>query len=68
MRVEEQEHVRAAVGRLPELYRQVVTMRFFAEFSILEIAAATGRPEGTVKAQLHRGLERLRWILGEEPR
>jgi RNA polymerase sigma-70 factor, ECF subfamily len=60
---EEQERVRAAVGRLPELYRQVVALRFFAELSLLEIASATGRPEGTVKAQLHRGLKRLRDIL-----
>lgn len=65
MHGEEREHVRAAVGRLPELYRQVVALRFFAELSILEIAAATGRPEGTVKAQLHRGLKRLREILEE---
>jgi hypothetical protein len=32
--------------------------RFFADLSLLEICAATGRPEGTVKAQLHRGLVR----------
>ena len=63
MHLEEREHVRAAVAQLPELYRQVVTMRFFAELSIREIAAATGRPTGTVKAQLHRGLKRLREIM-----
>lgn len=64
---EERERVRASVGRLPERYRQVVTMRFFAELSIPEITAATGRPEGTVKAQLHRGLKRLREIVEDGP-
>ena len=57
---EEREHVRLAVERLPEPYREIVTLRFFGELSILEIASALGRPEGTIKAQLHRGLKRLR--------
>jgi RNA polymerase sigma-70 factor (ECF subfamily) len=65
MHVEERDRVRAAVERLPELYRQVVSLRFFAELSILEIAEVTERPVGTVKAQLHRGLKRLREILAE---
>jgi RNA polymerase sigma-70 factor (ECF subfamily) len=65
---EERDYLRAAVRQLPDLYRQVVTLRFFAELSVLEVAAATGRPEGTVKAQLHRGLKRLREILEEGAR
>lgn len=52
--------MRRAVAALPEPYREVVALRFFGDLSLLDIAAATGRPEGTVKAQLHRGLERLR--------
>jgi RNA polymerase sigma-70 factor (ECF subfamily) len=67
MHVEERERIRSAVGRLPDLYQQVVSLRFFAELSVLEIAAATGRPEGTVKAQLHRGLKRLRELIEEAP-
>ena len=65
MHGEERDRVRTAVQQLPDIYRQVVSLRFFAEFSILEIAEATDRPEGTVKAQLHRGLKRLREILAE---
>jgi RNA polymerase sigma-70 factor (ECF subfamily) len=57
---EERERVRLAVSRLREPYREIVTLRFFGELSLLEIATAVGRPEGTVKAQLHRGLKRLR--------
>ena len=60
--------MRRAVASLGEPYREVVALRFFGELSLLDIAAATGRPEGTIKAQLHRGLERLRRSLGGEAR
>lgn len=65
---EERTRVRDAVERLGEPYREVVALRFFGELSLLDIAAATGRPEGTIKAQLHRGMERLRRALGPESR
>jgi RNA polymerase sigma-70 factor, ECF subfamily len=55
--------VRAAVARLDEPYREVVALRFFAELSLDEIATLTGRPIGTVKTHLHRGLLRLRSTL-----
>jgi RNA polymerase sigma-70 factor (ECF subfamily) len=57
--------VRDAVAALPEPYREVVALRYFGELSVAAIASTTGRPEGTVKAQLHRGLERLRGRLDE---
>jgi RNA polymerase sigma-70 factor (ECF subfamily) len=65
MKAEEREQVRLAVAGLNEPYREIITLRFFAELSLLEICAATGRPEGTVKSQLHRGLRLLRERLGE---
>jgi RNA polymerase sigma factor (sigma-70 family) len=52
--------VRSAVAALPEPYREVVTLRFFGELSLDEIARQTERPLGTVKTHLRRGLERLR--------
>lgn len=58
--------VRDAVARLSEPYREVVALRYFGELSLNEIASATGRPLGTVKTHLRRGLERLRPVLGEE--
>jgi RNA polymerase sigma-70 factor (ECF subfamily) len=65
---EQRERVWLAVAGLPEPYREVVTLRFFGELSLLEICAATGRSEGTVKAQLHRGLKRLRAnLVGDGP-
>jgi RNA polymerase sigma-70 factor (ECF subfamily) len=58
--------VRAAVARLDEPYREVVALRFFADLSLAEIAAETGRPLGTVKTHLRRGLARVRRSLEGE--
>ncbi len=65
LRAERDTTVRSAVARLDEPYREVVALRFFAERSLQEIADATGRPLGTVKTHLHRGLARLRAALDE---
>lgn len=60
LRAESTASVRAAVASLGEPYRETVALRFFAERSLVEIAAETGRPIGTVKTHLHRGLLKLR--------
>ena len=45
---------------LPEPQRAAVVLRHVDGLSIAEISIALGRPEGTVKAHVSRGLERLR--------
>lgn len=65
IRAERATEVRTAVIALPEPYREVVALRFFGEASLEEIARETGRPLGTVKTHLHRGLARLRDRLEE---
>lgn len=55
---------RRAVASLDEPYREVVALRFFGERSLEEIATLTGRPLGTVKTHLRRGLLRLRDSFG----
>jgi RNA polymerase sigma-70 factor (ECF subfamily) len=54
---------RRAVASLDEPYREVVALRFFGDRSLEEIAMVTGRPLGTVKTHLRRGLLRLRDIV-----
>ncbi len=66
MRAERATEIRAAVTALPEPYREVVALRFFGEASLDEIARQTGRPLGTIKTHLRRGLERLRQDLGND--
>ena len=63
LRAERATEIRTAVAKLPEPYREVVALRFFGEASLDEIARQTGRPLGTVKTHLHRGLARLRGSL-----
>jgi RNA polymerase sigma-70 factor (ECF subfamily) len=48
------------VGRLPDLQRQVIELRFGADKSIREVAAALDRSEGAVKQLQLRALENLR--------
>ena len=57
---EERARVRSAVLELPDPYRETVALRYFAELSVAEVAAATGRPLGTTKSHLRRGLRLLR--------
>ena len=64
VRGEQARLVRRAVAALDEPYREVVALRFFADRSLEEIAALTGRPLGTVKTHLRRGLIRLRGGIG----
>jgi RNA polymerase sigma-70 factor (ECF subfamily) len=44
-------------------YRTVIILRYFEGKAIAEICEITDRKEGTVKAQLHRGLAKLQDIL-----
>lgn len=57
---ESQSEVRAALARLREEERVVVTCRYLMDLSEAETAAALGIPAGTVKSRLHRALGRLR--------
>jgi RNA polymerase sigma factor (sigma-70 family) len=55
----------AAVDRLPEKLRVVVTCRYLLELSEDETAAALGLKHGTVKSRLSRALEKLElWLEG----
>jgi RNA polymerase sigma-70 factor (ECF subfamily) len=53
-----------AVAHLSEKQRIVFLLRFVEDMSVLEIAAATGMKEGTVKIHLFRALEIVRQRLG----
>jgi RNA polymerase sigma-70 factor (ECF subfamily) len=46
--------------------RTAVVLRHVVGLGIGEIAESTGRPEGTVKADIHRGLDRLRKMMEQE--
>lgn len=50
----------AALRELPEAYRETLAMRLIEGLSGPEIAAATGLTHGSVRVNLHRGMELLR--------
>ena len=54
-----------ALAALPRRQRQVVMLRFVADMSEADVAAALGCSLGTVKSHASRGLAQLREILGD---
>ncbi len=59
------EAVRSAVDRLAEPLRTVVTLRYFEDFDISEIAGILSLPLGTVKFRLHRARKELAAALAQ---
>jgi len=55
----------AAIQSLPEAYRETLMLRFVAGLTGPEIAERTGLTHGSVRVNLHRGVEMLRRKLGE---
>ena len=54
------------LGRLSDDQRTAVVLRHVVDLPIADIAEITGRPQGTVKADVSRGLARLRTALDTE--
>jgi RNA polymerase sigma-70 factor, ECF subfamily len=52
--------LREALDGLGPEFREVVALRFFADFSLDEIATCLDVPTGTVKSRLHTAMARLR--------
>jgi RNA polymerase sigma-70 factor (sigma-E family) len=63
--VADRDAIQAALAALPERQREVIVLRFYADLSVTETAAAIGTPEGTVMSDTSRALSRLRELLGE---
>jgi RNA polymerase sigma-70 factor, ECF subfamily len=57
--------VRNQLEGLPVAQREVIVMRFYGDLKLEEIAEITGRPLGTVKSRLFKGLKRYKQILEE---
>lgn len=54
------------VATLPQQYRVAVNLHYFEDFSHREIAELLNQPSGTVKANVHRGIQLLRRALGTQ--
>ena len=60
--------LRTAVRELTEQQQQVVLLRFVEGLSLAEVAEATGKSQGAIKAMQHRAVVRLRKLLDGEVR
>ena len=57
---EAQQHVKAAVGELPEIYRTVLVLKHYEQLKIRQIADVLEIPIGTVASRLAKALDQLR--------
>lgn len=62
---EQQQEMAAFLAALPTRYRTALVLRYVEDLSYAEAAAILGQPVGTVKANVHRGVQRLRARLDE---
>jgi RNA polymerase sigma-70 factor, ECF subfamily len=58
--------IRLAISGLPEVFREVVVLRYFEGFSYRQIASILGCPAGTVMSRLNRARAELRSMLDEK--
>jgi RNA polymerase sigma-70 factor (ECF subfamily) len=65
-RAEQVDRLQAAIEQLPEPERAVILLRHFSQLSFREIAELMGTPLGTALARAHRGLARLRELMGAD--
>jgi RNA polymerase sigma-70 factor, ECF subfamily len=59
---ENRRELEMAIAQLPFLYREVITLYYLEHFKYQEIAYQLNQSMGTIKARLHRGIQRLRQI------
>jgi len=55
-----------AVKRLEEPFKTTIILRFYKDFTIKQIGETLECPEGTVKSNIHRALQKLKFKLGKE--
>ena len=53
-----------ALGELDNDVRELILMRFYSQMSFKEIAESRREPIGTTLSKVHRGLKRLRELMG----
>ena len=52
------------ISKLPDIYQEVIVLRFFEKKQMKEIAEVLGKKEGTIKSLIYRGLKKLKEGIG----
>ncbi len=58
--------LKEAIRKLPKDLKEVVILRFFADYTLIETAETLKIPQGTVATRQRKALQMLRLELGEE--
>ena len=58
------DELQVALGKLDEDVRELIMMRYYSQLSFSEIAQMRSEPMGTTLSKLHRGMKRLRELMG----
>jgi RNA polymerase sigma-70 factor, ECF subfamily len=59
------DRLRAAMSQLPDSDREIVELRHHGQMSFREMAEMLGEPLGTLLAQHHRALKKLKQLIGD---
>ena len=57
--------VRTAIQKLKKEYQDIIIWHYLEDMTIPEIAELLGKPEGTVRVSLHRGLKELKDVINQ---
>lgn len=57
--------VQEALWQLDEPVREIITLKYFHDLTLKEVARALNRPEGTVKTWLYKGLQTMKEFFQE---
>ncbi|EPD53302.1 TIGR02954 family RNA polymerase sigma-70 factor [Paenisporosarcina sp. HGH0030] len=60
MRIEEKMDLLQAIEQLEEKYKTVIILRYYRDLPVQQIADYLNCPEGTVKSNLHRAIQKLK--------
>jgi RNA polymerase sigma-70 factor (ECF subfamily) len=64
---EMQQKLRAAIERLPENQRQILSLRYYSNMKFVDIAKLIGCPLNTALGRVHKAMIKLRQLLEEPP-
>lgn len=66
--IEQEQHIRLkeALGKLPDMQKDAIFLRYFHNMKIKDIAKITGTNPSTVKSRISQGLNKLKIILLED--
>jgi RNA polymerase sigma-70 factor (ECF subfamily) len=59
-RAETRKQLAEAIARIPERYRTPLILRWMEDVGYSRMSAILKQPEGTLKANVHRGLQMLK--------